>query len=401
MRKTFLRTVTLGFAALLLSAATLMRGGNPGPMFVDRAIGSDANDCLAATVENGHGPCLTITRALTLALGQDAEGGYLNVSVAVGSYPEPILISGNGAGSGAVSYNTIGAVVYLHGQGLETKINPSPATGCWPYHNAITLSNGATLLLGGISLSTTCPNGSGLFIQNFAYAATSGGEVAIGPAAVQLVHVEATGIFETSKGIKLTGSAIEAFGLAQLGYVEIDPGAQITCTGNWSFPQGFVLAQDASVFTVGVGASFPGCGYVSGPRFQVSGNSVINAQASNLPNFIPGNIPGYVTDGGKYIPGSPRLLPNVSGCGASASVVGGDEAGVITVGAGSVTSCVVYYAYPTVTRRFCTWTWDGFANDAPLALPAPTYQGADAFAFTTGSQTMAGAHVYYGCRYPT
>ncbi len=66
--------------------------------FVDNSTGNDSNDCLAATVTGGHGPCATINHGVAVAKNTVDVAGQaspvLNVATGTGTYAEQISIAG-------------------------------------------------------------------------------------------------------------------------------------------------------------------------------------------------------------------------------------------------------------------------------------------------------------------
>lgn len=55
--------------------------------------------------------------------------------------------------------------------------------------------------------------------------------------------------------------------------------------------------------------------------------------------------------------------PVLTACGTAPSIVGGDTAGVVTMGTGTPTGCVITFATPYVGVPFCLVVWQG----TPLA----------------------------------
>lgn len=82
--------------------------------------------------------------------------------------------------------------------------------------------------------------------------------------------------------------------------------------------------------------------------------------------------------------------PTVGTCGTSPSVTGNDEAGVISVGSGTVTAC-------TLTHGFTNWrTWNCTANANSAALISISSASASSNTFTA-SANIGGGKIYYRC----
>lgn len=396
-------TLSPDFSVVGARVSNAIRGLNPLNFYINRSTGLDTNDCLAATTGGGHGPCKTITHTASVALKTDAQGFYLLINVAAGTYPEPVLLAGVITGSGVMpiagqNNSNVGAPMYILGAGSgSTKVDVTTGTGCLPFGNGFTVSNGFALILDKLEVSTTCAGGSDLFIQNGSYVGFGSGDVILGPATTSYLHIEAHAMAETN-GFKISGAVNTGFGLSQLSFLEIAPNAVITCTGTTpAFSDSLFSMQDNAVATFGTGASFSGCGAVTGARYNLSGGSILDVQPSASATFLPGNAVGSIKSGARYVPGGAGAnAPAASPCGSSPSVVGGDDGGVVTVGgAGPITSCSVSYAYPTSNTRYCTLSW----NQAAIP-PAISSMTANGFAFTAGAVDMAGTLVYYTCRLP-
>lgn len=82
--------------------------------------------------------------------------------------------------------------------------------------------------------------------------------------------------------------------------------------------------------------------------------------------------------------------PTVGTCGTSPSVTGNDEAGIISVGSGTVTAC-------TLTHGFTNWrTWNCTANANSAAYVYVSAASASSNTFTA-SANIGGGKIYYRC----
>lgn len=249
---------------------------------------SDSNDGLSATVAGGHGPFATLQKAEDTIAAYNLNGFSVNVFVANGTYPP--LTMRNVAGDGTVNY--IG--------------NPGSPTSCAiaasaASTSAVTGNNcGASHTFNGFDVSATGTGyssgfalagiGSSVFLQNISY----------GPCT--LVHnYAATGSIGLAGALSIRGGA-QAFSYAygQGGLINTStiapPSLTITAPVTFSaaFAVGTVLAQNVMQF-----ASITGAGNVSGPKYQVNLNAVINTNAGGE-NYLPGTIAGSRSNGGVY-----------------------------------------------------------------------------------------------------
>jgi len=67
---------------------------NPGNFYVDGSIGNDSYNCLATSIADWKGSCLTIQHAAEVALSYDAHGKNYDVHIAPVRYQD-LSISGN------------------------------------------------------------------------------------------------------------------------------------------------------------------------------------------------------------------------------------------------------------------------------------------------------------------
>lgn len=332
-----------GFTVVGNRVTTVARKTNPVGGFFIEAGGSNSNDCLSATVTGGHGPCLTGQYVASLIMSEyDPVGRSFIVHVGPGlSFNWTTVVSGN---LGA-AYGSSGVAMVFVGAGkANTKITASGG-GCPPFGHPFTGTNGASIGIGSMTISTSCAGGSDLFGQSGAYFFLYDGDVAFGAAPNgQHIHLE-DATFELSGGIgyHVSGAAVSHYG-AQSAFITIGPDVlPITIDGAYNFPGGFALLQDASVLTVGQDRVYSFSG-VTGERAVAQGLSVISLLGQNSSTsaaFLPGNGPVKLESGSVMRPQPVPVLGAKTGLGTGGTGVlssNSSNAGgtiVLTSGSGS------------------------------------------------------------------
>jgi hypothetical protein len=291
--------------AAQIAAATSLRQPLAGVQYyANTATGNDTNDCISAGTA-----CKTIRAALSkLITSRDLAGNSVNMNIAAGTYDESVLIAGFNTGGSSVTQTNGGAII-LKGAGSGTT-TIAPSVNCTPgYGDAITASGGSTVLIQGVTLSTGCSGRADLFVQNFSFAGVSNSDVVFGNAGVanngQHIHVESNGIFEVAGnfGYTIAGSAAQHWAAGANSHIEMDVGASIICTGSPAFAP-FVFVEKSAVVDTG-GTAFTGCGSVTGSRYQIKTNGVLNLHgATSLP---PGSTAGVLMTGGVIVNDSGSL----------------------------------------------------------------------------------------------
>ena len=79
------------------------------------------------------------------------------------------------------------------------------------------------------------------------------------------------------------------------------------------------------------------------------------ALAQNIP-YSPGSVTPNPPH--EAINNNTTAVPALSSCGTSPSFVGNDNAGVITLGTGTPTGCVVTFGVPYVSAPMCSVVWE-------------------------------------------
>lgn len=269
--------------------------------YVNGTTGNDSNNCTAVGTA-----CKTIRGAINKVNSVDLQGANTTINIAAGTYDESLMVTGGNPGASS-NIRTNGAAIILYGAGSATtavspNVNCSPGKG-----DALTVSGGAVVLVGNLTLTTGCSGRSDLFIQNYGYVGLFNSDVVFGNAGIgangQHIHVESFGMFEvaSSLGYTIAGNAT-AHWSTSLGHIEIDVGASVICTGAPAFSVAFAYAEKAALIDTG-GTAFTGCAGVTGKKYQVQSNATIHlGSALVLP---PGNADGVFTTGG--------LIRNTSG----------------------------------------------------------------------------------------
>jgi hypothetical protein len=262
--------------------------------YINGTTGSDTlYDGTSATVSGPHGPFKTIGRGMQeiSKYGPSAYNGTL--SVAAGTYPEAVTtpnyripgVSIIGAGKTATfvtgANNTHTFQVSGGNQMGVQSLCGSCGTGLGPPSLFCAVSGGS------IATDDTASSGSIPFCIWEAYA----GYVSMGS------HVFNAGCNAT---MGVFGSYFGGF-IGQAGYP--GPGKTWTFLGSFNAGAGgFAIAHSNGSFEAAVPGqtTFVNPGYVSGPKFLVEANGVINSQGLGI-NYFPGSTPGIQAYGGQYI----------------------------------------------------------------------------------------------------
>lgn len=335
-----------------------LRKQSPANFYIATAAngGSDSNDGLAATVGGGHGPWLTGQHAVnSIYSGYDGEGQLFIVNVGVGTFDWTVALGGNTGGAGS----SAGAAIIFLGAG-KTLTFIAPSTPGNFFAHAFTVAAHATLGLGSMTVSTAIAGGSALFVQNHALAYIYDANVSFGAiASGQHIHVEGHGMFELpgGYGYEISGAAASHYGIAQMGYIELDPGTrQITITGAFGFPNGFALLQDNSVLGIGQNLTYNWSG-VTGPRYVLQGTStlhILGATASTILTYLPGSLVPQVSIGSYAYPQAQPTLANIVGVGTGGTAAltpnSTNRAGTVVFTSGSASTGAALAADVTLTE---------------------------------------------------
>lgn len=387
--------------------------------------GSNSNDCLAATVAGGHGPCLTKQYVADLIVTDyDASsivGGGVNVHMGAGNFNDTVILSGP-IGSGA--FGTPGPSLNFIGvDSIGSTSNNVSGGGCGAFGHPFTISNGAVMKLGSLSVSTTCTGGSDFFIQNGAYGSLADSGVIFGQAPnANHIHLEYAQIeLAGAIGYKIGGAAISHLGAAQGGFFNGGPGTRsITVNSTYDFSGGFFLLQNSSLAAIGQGLTFNFAG-VTGPRAvlqQLSNLTILGATPLQALTYLPGDKLIAVTGGsgifgaaagtgGRPQPTLANLTAGI-GTGGTATLTAGSSNldGTIVFTSGSAaTGATVAVDMALTTTGFdyephCSaargpgWITTAIASTSVTVDGSPTAQPTVTFLVQTNGAALATGTVY-------
>lgn len=290
--------------------------------------GSDSNDCLAAAVGGGHGPCLTVQHTCQVALAYVAGGSNITVNIGTGSFAG-FQLAGFNAGNAGAGLNNL---LLINGNGsANTTLTAYSSTNI-----VATASSGLQVELQNITLSASGASQYDIFAQNPGTIVTLGPSLTLSGAAsaAAAMHVEAGAYIQSSGNPTTTfnGSFAAVITAGPAGFLQL--GNTLACS-SLTFAQEFALV-DAAQLNLFATTTFSGCGAVTGNRYYVRGNGLIaNLSGANL----PGNAPGLVDTGGRYRP-TPTLTITTStglGTGGTATIQAGSgsHGGIITLNTGN------------------------------------------------------------------
>lgn len=268
----------------------------PRNYYVNASTGSDSNDGLSPTVSGGHGPFLTIQKALDQVPLYNMNGFTISINIANGTYNLSTALSApqtNGSGSVAIIGNT-GSPSSVVLNGLST---------------TVAFFLGGTYSLTGLTVQVTGTPPAG----------NSGdGLVAFGPARVNIENCRFgaanRGHIVGAQGarISINTGTITIFG-GGLNHIRMESGATIfipsSLVANFpdyvisipgvNFGQSFIYADNVST-TYLFYKTLTGAGNVVGTRYIAATNAIINTPAGG-PNYYPGTVAGITTSGGQYL----------------------------------------------------------------------------------------------------
>lgn len=242
-----------------------------------RADGSDSNSGFANTAA---GAFLTIQKAVDTVLNKlDLNGFDVTINVASGTYTGAVVIARPFVGKGTVTI-----------QG--NYVTPSNVVISTTSASCFTVTNGASVQIGGMKLQTTT-SGDCINSTTGAYVASIQNE--FGACAGQ--HINAgTGIVLLSGDYTISGGAVSHWhvggnsGLITMGTLTI------TLTGTPAFSAYFAGVSQGCIVCTGVTFS----GSATGKRFLTHHNGVIKCTGQAL-SYFPGSTDGEASDGGIYL----------------------------------------------------------------------------------------------------
>lgn len=314
----------------------------PIQLYVSTA-GHDTADCLAPTVSNGHGPCLTLPHACTIATSYDMSGQwlYINLGTNVSGFAGcPITGSLRGSGGNQIS----GQYIVINGNGSANTTLLGDA-----FIQDLETSNGSQVILQNIKVHVAA-NGYGVFAQSKSVVQIGTDVVFDGAdsASSTGIHVESGALVETPSTINTTwtGGFKNPYSLGLEGYIEYDPGGgTVTCSG-LTVGDSWISQDSNAAYLWGTAWTTSGCGSIGGHPYDVITNSILR-NFTTTPQPFPGTGNGYVSGNGRLWP---PLLPTVSfstGLGSGGTAVPSSGSGsysghvVLTTTTGTATTGLV------------------------------------------------------------
>lgn len=281
---------------VLLALTSLARA----QVFVDPS-GSDSNDCLAATVGNGHGPCLTIQHGIDTAYNIGSSGGPLYIQIAAGTF------SAGGNFVGPLRGGS-GSFFWIYGAGSTQTIINDNSANC----GVFTVARYAAVVIQGMQLNklggcSAIGAGNLLYGQLFAnigvYNDIQFGTIAGGDGSAIAGESGATFEFGASGHHWIGGPpcycvlTYDAFFNLVAGAQVLQDGATIECGAPLHLSTAFTVVGVNALLN-SLGGGFTNCeGSTFGPYYNVYLNGTINVPADN---YFPGNAPGTTRTGGQF-----------------------------------------------------------------------------------------------------
>lgn len=288
--------------------------------------GSDSNDCLAASVVGGHGPCLTVQHACLVALTYDAGGTNLVVNIGTGTFTG-VELAGFMRGSPVAGF---GAFLVLNGNGAAN----TTITGFNSVFD-ISIDSGLLMQVQNMTVSVAA-NQVGLFYEGPGTNLTVGSGVTINGAASTSIAIQGEQLAYAAFGADVTFSGTFGTLINMGGNVYFDNGHKITCSG-LTMTQ-FISMVGNSYAQFDASASFSGCGAVTGIPYNLFDSSTVNNGSGAA---LPGTSRGQIQTGARYRPSPAPTVTGTSGLGTggSASIVANSSSygGILTITTGSGT----------------------------------------------------------------
>jgi hypothetical protein len=267
------------------------QGGITGPtgqltanfhLYVDAAIGNDANDGTAADAAHA---LRTMQRAMDIAFGYNPSQYGITIHAAAGDY--------NGTCQtpswGGPHITVIGAgktVSKLHGGAGYAFLCQGP--GNWMSVSNFWVDN--TVAAGGPPLFMC---GSGAYMIT--------GNTATGNAGNGAFQCQGAGLLQVGNN-DFYGNMSSPFYVNIQGYIYLNQSAVFNIMNAITVGYAWANVGDLGILVVpGPQATFPGAGLVTGKKYSATMNGCIDAQGSGV-NYFPGTVAGTLTSGGQYNP---------------------------------------------------------------------------------------------------
>jgi hypothetical protein len=346
-----------------LSCGTINPGRpvNPINLYV-ATTGSDGQNCTLI-----GSPCLTLQRAINVALTYDFQGASLTINLAAGTYTSGGYIGGPLPGAGQ---NGAGATLIILGAGSGS--TTLGVTNCSSGGNGsgVFISGAANVQIGSMTITTTCGGtASDIFLYQGGRGSFANADVILGAATWAKIDANTQSQFNAGFATTFTGNGQYGF-LVGANSTIISNG--VTVTGSPTLAAGFVGVIDNSVYDSG-GVTMTGT--MTGPRYNMNNSGTIDTE-QNV-NAFPGSTLGVIGNNSVYYTGATNACvggaggcpvvtgPTGLGTGSAAISAGsGDWSGdvVLTAGTGAAATGVVHVSPksdlqgPAGCTAFCTTT---------------------------------------------
>ncbi len=265
--------------------------------YVNNSTGNDSNDCLAATVGGGHGPCTTINHTVAVAKNTVDVGGLtspvVNVATGTGTYAEEIDL--NGAIVGGTSIQVTGT-----GSGNVTIQAPSGKY-------AVSTQDGAAIQFSGVTFG--CAGGAlGEWLaQKYSQIDVITDVKFTACAGAAQINGTSHAAFNFVSAPSFSGNAAVAIGLASYARVSATPGCTIIGAPTYSIA---FMQLDGAYAAFAAGSC---TGAFTGLKFAFVGNSWAEANGVSFNTVIAGGSNGTLTLGARDDANDPPTAPNIAG----------------------------------------------------------------------------------------
>jgi hypothetical protein len=250
--------------------------------YVNSATGSDANNGLSAGK-----PFLTLQKAWNTAQLYNLNGYDVNIHVADGTYAK--VSGGRINGSGNIYF--IGNTANPQNVIVQASVGPAFAFGA-----------AALVSIDGFRVSSLA---AGAGQPSAGVWAAGGASVTIkavdfGNAVDAQILADVSGYISVWGPIRIFGSStghMLSYNQSAIRGGAVSP--TLTILNAVAYSGGFAVARDLATMQVTY-ASIAGAANVTGPRYAVLNNGVINTVGSGI-NYYPGTIAGTASTGGQYV----------------------------------------------------------------------------------------------------
>lgn len=247
--------------------------------FVDAALGSDANDGLAAGA--GHA-FATIQKGVNAASFLNANGFQITIHVADGAYPAPVNVNQVTNGTLYIKGNSATPANCLLNPTGQSTVFGVRGVGVSVWVDGFKLSNASGSCL-------TSQIGGNINFLNIDFGFATGAHISCD-----------SGQAVCNGNYTISGNASYHI-LVQYGEMILNPSPPntITFSGSLGFTNAFVACADLGFVRAGSSITFAG-GVTAGARYVVSGNAVIDTGGAGA-SYFPGTTAGSTSSGGQYL----------------------------------------------------------------------------------------------------